>query len=72
MNLAKCIQRKLQVWSAAAPETLPEDKDTGAVSRLHSALIAVMTHIISRLGADALNNAEVQLSALCPMSPLPR
>ena len=37
------------------------------MSRLHSALIAVMTHIISRLGADALGNAEVEPPALCPM-----
>ena len=63
-----CANRCLwpQVWSAAALEMQPEDKDTGAVSRLHSALIAVMTHIISRLGADALGNPEVQQFS-CPL-----
>ncbi|KAK9845638.1 hypothetical protein WJX84_002303, partial [Apatococcus fuscideae] len=33
---------------------------SGAVARLHSALIAVLTHLVSRMGAQAASQSEVQ------------
>ena len=46
----------LQVWSATQEATQSE---TGALSRLHSALIAVVTHVVTRLGSRALRDPQV-------------
>ncbi|EIE26982.1 ARM repeat-containing protein [Coccomyxa subellipsoidea C-169] len=44
-----------QVWSATQEATQSE---TGALSRLHSALIAVVTHVVTRLGSRALRDPQ--------------
>lgn len=48
-----------QVWSATAEAAQGEASETGALSRLHSALIAVVTHVVTRLGSRALGDPQV-------------
>ena len=50
------------MWGGAAEAA--EGAETGAVARMHSALIAVVAHLLSRLGAQALNQAEVRRLSL--------
>ena len=47
-----------QVWGGAADAA--ERAETGAVARMHSALIAVVAHLLTRLGAQALSEAQVR------------
>ncbi|BDA43024.1 Importin-11 [Coccomyxa sp. Obi] len=49
-----------QVWSATAEAAQGEAAETGALSRLHSALIAVVTHVVTRLGSRALGDPQFQ------------
>ncbi|KAK9788462.1 hypothetical protein WJX73_006537 [Symbiochloris irregularis] len=53
-----------QLWTAA--KNASNNKETGSVTRLHSALIAVLTHLISRLGHLAISHAAVE-SVLFPL-----
>ncbi len=62
----------LQVWEAASQQQQQKragdegsGADTGALARLHSALIAVLTHLVGKLRGKALGNAQV--SYLHPM-----
>lgn len=48
-----------QVWSATAEAAQGGAAETGALSRLHSALIAVVTHVVTRLGSRALGDPQV-------------
>ena len=50
----------LQVWGGATDAA--EGAETGAVARMHSALIAVVAHLLTRLGAQALSEAQVPLN----------
>ena len=43
----------------APPSSSSSSSDTGAVVRLHSALIAVLTHLVGKLRAVALRDAQV-------------
>ncbi|KAK9829330.1 hypothetical protein WJX72_005222 [[Myrmecia] bisecta] len=54
-----------QAWSTAS-EHSSMGGETGATARLHSALIAVLTHLVSRLCGLATSNAQVQ-SVLYPL-----
>lgn len=54
----------MQLWTAA--KNASTNKETGSVTRLHSALIAVLTHLISRLGHLAISHAAVE-SVLFPL-----
>ena len=45
----------LQIWNAATQEG-----STGPASRLHSALMAVLTHMVGRLGAVAIQDPHIQ------------
>ncbi len=47
----------LQVWGGATDAAA--GAETGAVARMHSALIAVVAHLLTRLGAQALSEAQV-------------
>jgi hypothetical protein len=49
-----------QVWEAATAAARRPDADTGSVARLHSALMAVMTHLVGKLRGAALGDAGVQ------------
>ena len=51
----------LQVWGGAADAAA--GAETGAVARMHSALIAVVAHLLARLGGQALDEAQVCLCA---------
>lgn len=46
-----------QVWSKT--HSNEGSGESGAVARLHSALIAVLTHLVSRMGAQAASHSEV-------------
>lgn len=46
-----------QVWSATA-EAAKADSESGAIARMHSALIAVLTHVVTRLGTPAFSNPQ--------------
>ena len=48
------------VWEAATAAARRPDADTGSVARLHSALMAVMTHLVGKLRGAALGDAGVQ------------
>ena len=50
-----------QVWGGAADAAA--GAETGAVARMHSALIAVVAHLLARLGGQALDEAQVCLCA---------
>ena len=52
--------RLLQVWGGAADAAA--GAETGAVARMHSALIAVVAHLLARLGGQALDEAQVSVS----------
>lgn len=45
----------LQIWNAAAQES-----SSGPPSRLHSALMAVLTHMVNRLGNLAIQDPHIQ------------
>lgn len=47
-----------QVWSTAT-SAARSGREGGAAARLHSALIAVLTHLISRVGIAAVSDAQV-------------
>ena len=47
-----------QVWGGATDAA--EGAETGAVARMHSALIAVVAHLLTRLGAQALSESQVR------------
>ena len=49
----------LQIWAAGSRSTA-EASGTGAVARLHSALIAVLTHLLSRLYAAATQHEQIR------------
>ena len=49
--------RLLQVWGGTADAAA--GAETGAVARMHSALIAVVAHLLARLGGQALDEAQV-------------
>jgi len=49
-----------QVWQAASEAARRPDADTGSVARLHSALMAVMTHLVGKLRSAALEDPGVQ------------
>lgn len=49
-----------QVWEAASATARRPDADTGSVARLHSALMAVMTHLVGKLRGAALEDGGVQ------------
>lgn len=49
-----------QVWEAATSAAQRPDADTGSVARLHSALMAVLTHLVGKLRGAALEDAGVQ------------
>lgn len=52
-----------QVWSASEAVSVSgstRDVDTGALARLHSALIAVLTHLVNRLRTAAISHPQVQ------------
>lgn len=49
----------LQIWAAGSRSTA-ETSGTGAVARLHSALIAVLTHLLSRLYAAATQHEQIR------------
>ena len=51
----------LQVWGGAADAAA--GAETGAVARMHSALIAVVAHLLARLGGQALDEAQVRACA---------
>ena len=52
--------RLLQVWGGAADAAA--GAETGAIARMHSALIAVVAHLLARLGGQALDEAQVCVS----------
>ena len=43
-----------------AAQNASTGKETGAIGRLHSALIAVLTHLVNRLGHLATSHAAVE------------
>ena len=49
-----------QVWESATVMSRRPDADTGSVARLHSALMAVMTHLVGKLRGAALDDPGVQ------------
>lgn len=49
-----------QVWEAASALSRRANADIGAVARLHSALMAVMTHLVNRLRGAALEDPGLQ------------
>jgi hypothetical protein len=49
-----------QVWEAATAAARRPDADTGSVARLHSALMAVLTHLVGKLRGAALSDPGVQ------------
>ena len=53
------IISNLQVWGVATDAAA--GAETGAVARMHSALIAVVAHLLTRLGAQALGEAQVRM-----------
>lgn len=55
----------VQVW-ASAREASSSGKETGAVARLHSALMAAITHLVDRLGRLATEHPHVA-SVLPPL-----
>ncbi|KAK9865409.1 hypothetical protein WJX84_004910 [Apatococcus fuscideae] len=48
-----------KVWSKTHQQS-EGSGESGAVARLHSALIAVLTHLVSRMGSQAASHSEVQ------------
>lgn len=60
-NAETCLYAE-QVWSATA-EAAFADSESGAIARMHSALIAVLTHVVTRLGPAALSNPQ---ACYCP------
>ncbi len=52
----------MQVWSKTH-QPGEGSGESGAVARLHSALIAVLTHLVSRMGAQAASQAEASLKS---------
>lgn len=48
----------LQVWTAARAAT-SEGRETGAIARLHGALMGVLTHLVDRLGLLATGHPSV-------------
>lgn len=59
-----------QVWGGATDAAA--GAKTGAVARMHSALIAVVAHLLSRLGGQALAEAQVCFVATALWSPAVR
>lgn len=51
----KALPCALQIWNAAAQES-----SSGPASRLHSALMAVLTHMVGRLGSLAIQDPHIQ------------
>jgi hypothetical protein len=49
-----------QVWEAATATARRPDADTGSVARLHSALMAVLTHLVGKLRVAALEDEGVR------------
>jgi hypothetical protein len=49
-----------QVWEASTKQASGGNADTGAIARLHSALMAVITHLIGRLRHAAMANEQVR------------
>ena len=45
----------MQIWNAATQEG-----SSGPASRLHSALMAVLTHMVARLGSLAIQDPHIQ------------
>jgi hypothetical protein len=57
----------LQVWEAASQRSSKAGRDAEgggsnnpSLARLHSALIAVLTHLVNKLRGHAMNHAAVQ------------
>lgn len=48
-----------KVWEASTRHASGGSADTGAITRLHSALMAVITHLIGRLRHAAMANEQV-------------
>lgn len=48
-----------QVWQASTKHASGGNADTGALSRLHSALMAVITHLVGKLRHAAMANEQV-------------
>ena len=59
-----------QVWGGATDAAA--SAETGAIVRMHSALIAVVAHLLSRLGAQALAEAQVCFVAIALWPPAVR
>jgi hypothetical protein len=49
----------LQVWQASTKQASGGNADTGALARLHSALMAVITHLVGKLRHAAMANEQV-------------
>ena len=49
------VSAAVQVWNAATQEG-----SSGPASRLHSALMAVLTHMVGRLGSLAIQDPHIQ------------
>ena len=56
-HVAACLAA--QVWAAAEASGM-KGGETGSVARLHSALMAVMTHLVVKLGGRATSAPELQ------------
>ncbi|WIA23852.1 hypothetical protein OEZ85_013510 [Tetradesmus obliquus] len=48
------------VWQASTKQASGGNADTGALARLHSALMAVITHLVGKLRHAAMANEQVQ------------
>ncbi len=53
--LKQTAPNSLQIWNAATQEG-----SSGPASRLHSALMAVLTHMVGRLGSLAIQDSHIQ------------
>lgn len=48
-----------KIWLAASVAGSGPGDDTGAIVRLHSALIAVLTHLVSKLRSAAMKDPRI-------------
>ena len=53
------VSPAVQIWNAASQEHSISDS-SGPASRLHSALMAVLTHMVGRLGSLAIQDPHIQ------------
>jgi len=49
-----------QVWQASSKQMHGGNADTGALARLHSVLMAVITHLVGKLRHAAMANEQVR------------